>query len=182
MFRDSDNLRAIAARDNPSARYSRRISAQSSTVITLQTLKGAHFSTGTTAHFSTGADTSRSDGGSFSFRRPSPRVRRPSPELRRPSPELRRPSPELRRPIRIETPRQPPGGRRFETRNDMRSNNLGRLAIAHFLRHHRRRCYRHCSSELSWARWHFDSPGSRYTPLVPRGAPRPSLMGSFDVR
>ncbi len=36
MFRDNDNLRAIAACDNFSDRYSRRISAQSSTVITLQ--------------------------------------------------------------------------------------------------------------------------------------------------
>ncbi|RUP40495.1 MAG: hypothetical protein EKK60_03550 [Gordonia sp. (in: high G+C Gram-positive bacteria)] len=78
-------------------------------------MKGAHFSTGTTCSL---FDRSRHVSirrGSFSFRRPSPRVRRPSPELRRPSPELRRPSPELRRPIRIETPRQPPGGRRFET-------------------------------------------------------------------
>jgi hypothetical protein len=47
VFRDRASCRAIAACDSFSDRYSRRISAQSSTVITLQS-KGAHFSTGIT--------------------------------------------------------------------------------------------------------------------------------------
>jgi hypothetical protein len=46
VFRDRDSCRAISACDNFSDLCSRRISAQSSTVITLQS-KGAHFSTGT---------------------------------------------------------------------------------------------------------------------------------------
>ena len=45
VLRDRASCRAIAACDSFSDRYSRRISAQSSTVITLQS-KGAHFSTG----------------------------------------------------------------------------------------------------------------------------------------
>jgi len=47
VFRDRDSCRAISACDNFSDLCSWRISAQSSTVITLQS-KGAHFSTGIT--------------------------------------------------------------------------------------------------------------------------------------
>jgi hypothetical protein len=47
VFRDRASCRAIAACDSFSDRYSRRISAQSSTVITLQS-KGAHISAGIT--------------------------------------------------------------------------------------------------------------------------------------